>query len=522
MVLPNAHRSHITGRQKGQLRKIEVTLYLLLSFTRTADHAINVGKLTIEMLPDEILLGIFAFYVCEDYDKYRWETLVHVCRRWRSIVFAAPCRLNLQLVCTSGTPVKLKLNIWPALPISIQVYGRFYELNHNVLAALENHDRIREVHVNDMSDREIEILAGAMQIAFPALTDLYIHSLDDAMSLSESFLGGSAPNLRSLQLMNVAFPALPKLLLSSPGLVGLSLCDIPHSGYISSEAIVDSLSSLTRLEYLQIELPSSRPPPDLTSQRRPPLTPILFPVLGTLFLKGVAEYLNQILDHMEAPHLNYVSIEFFDLPIFDVARISPWVGRAETFEAFDQAYMFFQSFDFKVVFSSRKGRTGGKVLLLSLRWKSSGWKLMELTMDSWDPSSDPFDLCGLKGFLPPGWTMVMGNTLWLHLVRIFTVTEHIYLTRQLASFVAPALLELTGRGVTEVLPILRNIFVERLDSSGPVQEALGKFAAARQLLSGHPVDVQPWVKEKGDQHIRTSATCFRPSVFRGHPGTYSP
>jgi hypothetical protein len=126
------------------------------------------------------------------------------------------------------------------------------------------------------------------------------------------------------------------------------------------------------------------------------------------------------------------------------------------------------------------------------------------------------------GFLPPGWTMVMENTLWLHLVRFFTATEHIYLTQRLASFVAPALQELSGTGVTEVLPVLRNIFVERLDTLGPVQEALGKFAAERQLLSGHPVDVQPWVKEKGNQQIRTSAMSFPPSVFRGHPGTYLP
>jgi len=65
-----------------------------------------------------------------------------------------------------------------------------------------------------------------------------------------------------------------------------------------------------------------------------------------------------------------------------------------------------------------------------------------------------------------------------------------YLTHRLAVRVAPALQELTGAGVTEVVPILRNIFVERLDSLGPVQEALGQFVAARQLLSGHPVEVQ--------------------------------
>jgi len=63
----------------------------------------------------------------------------------------------------------------------------------------------------------------------------------------------------------------------------------------------------------------------------------------------------------------------------------------------------------------------------------------------------------------------------------------------------------THRGrVTEVLPIPRSIFVERLDSLGPVQEALGQFVAARQLLSGHPVEVQCCIRgerESTDQDI---------------------
>ncbi len=78
----------------------------------------------------------------------------------------------------------------------------------------------------------------------------------------------------------------------------------------------------------------------------------------------------------------------------------------------------------------------------------------------------------------------MGNLPWLHLLRPFTATEYMYLFQGLGERVAPALQELTGAGATEVLPVLRNIFVERLDSLGAVQEAIGQFVAARQLLSG--------------------------------------
>jgi hypothetical protein len=48
----------------------------------------------------------------------------------------------------------------------------------------------------------------------------------------------------------------------------------------------------------------------------------------------------------------------------------------------------------------------------------------------------------------------------------------------------------------EVLPALQNIFLEGLQPSGPVQEDLGKFVAARQL-SGHPIAVSPWERESG-------------------------
>jgi hypothetical protein len=48
---------------------------------------------------------MFDFYVDEDgetkEDVEVWQVLVHVCRRWRSIVFGSPRRLNLQLFCTS-------------------------------------------------------------------------------------------------------------------------------------------------------------------------------------------------------------------------------------------------------------------------------------------------------------------------------------------------------------------------------------------------------------------------------------
>ena len=45
--------------------------------------------------------------------------------------------------------------------------------------------------------------------------------------------------------------------------------------------------------------------------------------------------------------------------------------------------------------------------------------------------------------------------------------------------------------MTEVLPTLRNIFLEGFHPSGPVQEGIGRFIATRQV-SGHPIAVSRW------------------------------
>ena len=107
---------HVNGRCCG-LKKAKVSdkKQVLLRMTPTelggADldsHRLHL-RLTLDALrvPDDVLLETFEFYLGKDvpdrvgnhnYDG--WQTLVHVCRRWRRIVFASPCHLDLKLYCT--------------------------------------------------------------------------------------------------------------------------------------------------------------------------------------------------------------------------------------------------------------------------------------------------------------------------------------------------------------------------------------------------------------------------------------
>ena len=57
--------------------------------------------------------------------------------------------------------------------------------------------------------------------------------------------------------------------------------------------------------------------------------------------------------------------------------------------------------------------------------------------------------------------------------------------------IAPALQELVGIKVTEVLPALQTLFLEGPLPSGLFQDNIEQFVAARQL-SGHPIAVSRW------------------------------
>ena len=167
------------------------------------------------MLPEDVLLEISDWYL-DDNDFYNiegWQTLVHVCRKWRNVVFGSPHRLNLQLFCTGRKPVRKILDIWPPSPIIISGYYRKITGEDNIVAALEHNDRVCRIHLQEVSSSLWEAVLAATQEPFPALTDMELHtSAKEPLTVSDSFLGGSTPNLRYLHLSCVPFRGLPKLL----------------------------------------------------------------------------------------------------------------------------------------------------------------------------------------------------------------------------------------------------------------------------------------------------------------------
>lgn len=114
----------------------------------------EVEDLTIELLPDNVLLEIFKVYVNGATRTEEWHVLVvHVCCRWRNVVFASPRRLDLRPLCTTRTPVRARLVIWPPFPIAIT--GRvdrtsLVAVTGNIVAALEHKDRVCHIDLKEI------------------------------------------------------------------------------------------------------------------------------------------------------------------------------------------------------------------------------------------------------------------------------------------------------------------------------------------------------------------------------------
>ena len=221
------------------------------------------GHALISMLPNDILLNIFNFYVNSTRRTDAWHTLIHVCHRWREVVFASPRRLNLRLLYTGRSPVRETLDVWPDLPISIRgSYDLKSKSMNNIISVLKHNDRICEIVLEDIPSPLLERFALAImtQDSFPALTRLKLWSFDaHAPTLPETFLSGYSPRLKTLHLQCIPFPALSQLLFHSNELSGLRVMDIPRSGYITPEAMIIGLSSLTKLTTLTLEFRSPLP-----------------------------------------------------------------------------------------------------------------------------------------------------------------------------------------------------------------------------------------------------------------------
>lgn len=461
--------------------------------------------MTINKLPCITLLEVFNFFVNGANRIEEWHTLVHVCRTWRNIVFDSPRRLNLRLLCTARRRVRELLYIWPALPIIIRDRDGPTSLVggvDNIIAALEQNDRVREIVLKGVPGSLWERLAGVMQKPFPALMDLELRQNDESADALVPvlpdplfrFLGRSGTGLRTLDLCGFPLPPVWELLCSANRLVKLHLHDIPHFGYIPPHVMVNRLFALPKLETLSLEFRSPLSRPDPGSRWPPPLTRVVLPALTSLSFTGVSEYLEDLVSQIDAPVLDNVTIAFFNQLIFDIPQLHYFIRRTEMLMGHKYARVVFNCHSVEIRLSPEKGTNSHQWFRLEILCTESDWQVMSLAQ-----------LCGSSVLIPSTaerldivseyspWQNNAENTQWLVFLRLFASVMDLYLSEELALRVMPALQEVSADVM--VLPVLQTLFVEGLQPPKTVQEAVEHFVVGRGLL-GRPVRACRWEVEE--------------------------
>ena len=464
----------------------------------------NVGQVTIDVLPDDVLLDIFDFCLNRHQAfslPVMWPELVKVCQRWRNVVFQSPRRLCLQILCTSEKPVREKLDIWPALPLFISINQSFLDSHmKDVIAAFKHRDRIYTISIACLSS--LKSLLHLMLEPFPALKSLDFEvwgNAPDDPDVLDSFLGGSAPHLQHLDLTNMPFPALPTLLLSVTDLVTLTLRDVPPSVYISPEVMITCLSAWTRLERFMLLFRSPRSHPDQESRLSSSKTCAALPVLTSLDFTGRNEYFEELVARIDVtPLLDRLNIGFFDQPTYHTPCLGQFISRAPKFQVLTEASVAIIGLSIHVTVppppqaGQHPQAFGFPVITLNILDQERDWQPSTLTRLCTE-SLPLFHTVEYFCMIYSPCSRNIKNTEWLELLRLFATVKNLYLSKSYAPRIIPALdeSELFEKSANKVLSALKNIFLVDFSLPKPTLQALARFRGARRR-SGNPIDVSSW------------------------------
>ena len=364
------------------------------------------------------------------------------------------------------------------------------------MAMLKHNDRVCGINLRVLSSSLSENIMTAMQEPFPILTSLRLCFADKTTSAvpadHDSFLGRSAPSLQSLILEGIPFPGLPALLLTATHLVCLTLSNIPHFGYFSPISIVTCLYTLAGLESLLLKFESPQSRPDCDWRLHLPRKRSVLPALMSFMFKGICEYLEDLVARIDAPRLADLHVTFFNELTFDTPELARFIERTSTFKQQDEACVEFYDSCVSVTLPQANSHR----LHLRVSCRPSDWQLGSLAQVC--TSSFPRDLILrverlyiLDGSFGLHWQDDIDKSQWLEFLQPFTCVKDLYLSWKFVPHIAPALQELVGERVAEVLPALQSIFWEGLNPSGPVKDALDKLTDARQR-SNQPIAVSHW------------------------------
>ncbi|KAI0282694.1 hypothetical protein BC826DRAFT_1110627 [Russula brevipes] len=458
---------------------------------------------TIDVLPCDVLLHVFAFHQLATRPDYlpmsvawEWHVLVHVCRRWRCLIFESAHHLGLRLVIgrlLHRKAHRTSLACWPALPISI-----WYDTNRalspddedNVTAALEQSDRIHEINLT-MSSSMLAKSRAWLDNSFPALEHLHLKSPHGRLTaVPSSFLGrpsDTSRRLRHVSLKRISFPTLPQLLLSSHGLITLSLGPdfLVGGGLLSPEALTAALSSTTQLKHLSIHSYPNMSHPEQEVERPPPLDLIVLPSLTKFSFTGAVEYLEDLVPRIHAPLLEQLFVSFLQQRIVDVSQLSRFISRTANLTSSPlQTSIGLWAHDFTIKHCFRDTPHPDENAWLVLICEQAAWEMSEVVHVCRQLSplvSGVRQLTINACHSPPSPEGKSSAAPWLQLLAPFDSVRELefYGAEAPCTGFAYALERSALENAEEVLPALG--VLRARDCAMQAQRSIESFAAAREL-----------------------------------------
>jgi len=341
-----------------------------------------------------------------------------------------------------------------------------------------------------------------MEKPFPELTELSCSSSEgnEMPILPQSFLGGSAPHLRTLYLDEVPPLAVQSLLLSANNLIYLSLQRIPDSGYNSPEDMANCLSGLTRLETLILHFRPARSLllSQVSRQLLSTPTPSVLPTLTEFEFQGRTCYLERLVARIDAPLLLKLRITSFHDDVFDVPQLRRLISHAEKLGTHARATVSYFNNAPRLRLSSQPWTVDSPTLTFWISNNSFSYpflpvsSLAQVCKSSFPPIST-LDELEIIGACP---IQVRQNAMeqrmqWLELLALFTSLKILRLGKPVALTIMRALKGLAGERERAMLPTLQSLFIGGFQSSAVVQDVVEQFVTARQLSDMY-ISVHDW------------------------------
>ena len=424
-----------------------------------------VSNTPIHNLDDDSLLQIFSCYRLEDeenwYLRLGWLILIHVCPRWRNLIYGSWSHLDMCLLLTNNSPSMSTLSHLPPLPLVIHYSDRTRTITRkdegNMYLGLQQHDRVRRVVLQGPSSK-LSMWLEPMNKPFPILGELSLLSTTTDSEISQvlpELL--QAPKLHRLSLHGINLQKALPLLSSTAALSTLSLTHIRESSYILPGQLVAQLQGLPHLEELSIGFAFSNSEGELLSA---PITPVTLLTLRRLTFLGEDIYLDNFIAQINTPLLERLTISLlFDLD-FTLVNLTRFIHRTEGFGCLAARVIFNEggaSIDAGYYKQRVIGNFGFHVNCKPLDWQINSATQVCSALGKFLSSAEELTLDLDVDGMPSEWENTVDNMVWHGLLLPFVGVKKLRIGSSLTLKLSQSLESVAGGLVLELLPELEEL-----------------------------------------------------------------